>query len=65
MKFLDKAGGIVHNIVQLPLPFKKGYKIYLRVQFSHLQIQFIQMLVHKGDESLKYENSAMKAYSAG
>lgn len=65
MKFLDKFGGIVHNIVQLSLPFKKVVKSYLGLQFSDLQIQFIQMLVHKGDESLKYENNGVKAYSRG
>lgn len=65
MKFLDKVGGIVHNIVQLSLPFKKVVKSYLGLQFSDLQIQFIQMLVHKGDESLKYENNGVKAYSGG
>lgn len=71
MKFLDKAVGIVRNRVELLKGILKGSshlrkpKSYLSLQFSDLQIQFIQMLVHKGDESLKYKNNAVKGHSAG
>lgn len=63
MNFLDKVGGIVHNSANYPSPLRKAVKSYLGLQFSDLQIQFIEMLVHKGDESLKYENNVVKAYS--
>lgn len=72
MKFLDKVVGIAHNRVELLKGILKGYshlrkplKSYLSLQFSHLQIQFIQMLVHKSDESLKHKNTVVKAHSVG